>query len=368
MDRRGTSRLLALALALWGWSPTTADAAPPWAKLLTFHRVEADPDQTYPVTEDNGPWMIVACSFSGDGAEEQAQDLVYELRKRYKLPAYTAREKFEFGTTQARGIYGTPLRMKHRHESIEEVAVLVGNYPAIDDPEAQKILQRLKNTHPRSLDKDRREKTNQSLAGWRWLFQEKILASGSKHKKMGPMGRAFITTNPLLPKDYFTTPGDEPLVVEMNEHVTHSLLDCPGKYTVQVATFRGKSFVKPREIEAVENGRPMESRLVEAARKAHRLTEALRDKGWEAYEFHDRHASLVTVGSFNSVGTPRADGRIEIDPRIHAIMQTFGAQQSPGLPNGVTPLKSVIGIPLDAQPIPVKVPKRSIGHEMAARR
>ena len=56
---------------------------------MTPNRVEADPDRPYPVKEENGPWMIMACSFSGDGAEKQAKDLALELRKRYKLEAYT---------------------------------------------------------------------------------------------------------------------------------------------------------------------------------------------------------------------------------------------------------------------------------------
>ena len=40
--------------------------------------------------------MIMATTFSGEGAEEQAQELVYELRKEYKLPAYSYQKKFEF--------------------------------------------------------------------------------------------------------------------------------------------------------------------------------------------------------------------------------------------------------------------------------
>jgi hypothetical protein len=85
-------------------------------------------------------------------------------------------------------------------------------------------------------------------------------------------------------------------------------------------------------------------------------------KGYEAYEFHDRYASIVTVGSFNSVGTPRPDGKTEINPEIYKIMKTFGAESVtlPGQTTAVTPLKTLVGIPFDIQPIPVQVPKRSI--------
>ncbi len=98
------------------------------------------------------------------------------------------------------------------------------------------------------------------------------------------------------------------------------------------------------------------------------MTVALRIKGYEAYEFHDRFASIVTVGSFNSVGTPRRDGKIEINPMIHQLMQVFAAQPRPN-GDGETELRrcAVVGILCDIQPIPVEVPKRSISRELAQR-
>jgi len=204
--------------------------------------------------------------------------------------------------------------------------------------------------------------TNRSLAGLRWL-QKQMLARGNEKKKKGPMGHAFITTNPLLPKEYFIPKGIDDFVLKMNKGVTHSLLDCPGKYTVQVAHFTGRVTLNQREIEDVSKGAKVkESRLAEAAEKAHKLTEALRMKGWKAYEFHDRYASIVTVGSFNSVGTPRPDGVTEINPKVHAIIETFKAQQAstPGKLAGAFVPKVVVGIPCDIQPKPVHVPKRSI--------
>jgi len=78
------------------------------------------------------------------------------------------------------------------------------------------------------------------------------------------------------------------------------------------------------------------------ARKAHELTLALRQKGYEAYEFHDRGASIVTVGSFDSLGTRRPDGKIELDPRIVQIINTFAAEPAPpvpGVPRSVTSLR-----------------------------
>ena len=369
MIRKGTFRLLFVVLAFTGPWHSVARAAPPWANLLTFDRVEADPNKQYRLAKENGPWMILACPFSGERAREQAEELVHELRRDYKLEAYVHAKRFEFGDTRGRGIdrFGAPLRMRHRRDSIHEVAVMVGNYARVDDPRAQKALQTIKYAHPKCLEIGEDRPTHQSLAGWRMTQRRVQEFFGSAEKEKGSMGHAFITTNPLLPDDYYNPQGIDPLVVKMNKHVKHSLLECPGEYTVQVATFKGTVIIDQRKIQEVERGKKVSDALADAALKAHQLTEALRLKGWDAYEFHDRHASIVTVGSFNSVGTPRADARIEINPRIHSIMQTFGAQPVPGAPTGATSFKSLVGIPFDVQPIPVQVPRRSISREMARR-
>jgi hypothetical protein len=373
MHRGWTMGGIALWAALTGWA-TVAGASPPWSRMIAFRSVEADPQKQYVLGEQHGPWMILACSFSGEGARQQADELALELRKRYKLEAYTYKLRFDFGEQRGRGVdrFGAPLRMRRLNgvDGIEEIAVLVGNYPTVDDPQAQRDLQTLKYAQPECLDVSAGERTNQSLAGLRSALRRLHEDIGSDKKKRGPMGHAFVTTNPLLPQDRLQPGVVDELVLEMNRDAQYSLLDCPGRYTVQVATFKGNMVIKHSEIEAIERGGRMQSRLAEAAMNAHKLTEALRLKGWEAYEFHDRYASIVTVGSFNSVGSPRADGRIEINPRIHVIMQTFGAEpvDLPGQATGAWTLKSFVGLPFDIQPIPVEVPRRSIGAALGGAR
>jgi len=338
-------------------------AGGPWDKLLTASRVEADPQKSYTLTEQNGPWMIMACSFSGERAHEQAKELVLELRKRYKVPAYEYEKKFDVAKdVQGRGVdeFGRPKKMKLQHGDgqIDEVAVLVGDYSAVDDPEAQETLRKLKFCQPDCLAPKEGRETSRSLAGFRWL-QTAVLASDNPKKKKGPMGHAFVTTNPMLPPDFYVPKGLDPLVIKANEGVEHSLLDCPGKYTVQVAHFAGRVVVDQREIEAIEKGKDMDSQLAKAAYMAHKLTEALRMKGYEAYEFHDRYASVVTVGSFNSVGQKGSSGVTEMDPRVKAIIDQFKSEPNESVPGAVT-AKTLVGIPFDPQPIPVYVPKRSV--------
>ena len=252
-----------------------------------------------------------------------------------------------------------------RDDLVVEIAVLVGDYERVDDATGQKTLKKIKFMKPDALVKV--EKTSQTMAAIH-AIQRAAIPRDEKLPEKGPMGGAFMTTNPLLPRDYFVPKGLDKFVVDMNKGVKHSLLDCKGQYTVKVATFTGQNVLLTRKvIDQMDNGANLKSRLVDAAEKAHKMTEALRAKGVEAYEFHDRSSSIVTIGSFDSVGTPQPNGQIELNPQIHAIMQKYGADRSitPGETPQVGKPKTEAGIPFDVQPLPVEVPRRSIGADYA---
>ncbi len=349
-------------------------AEPLWSRLLLGHRVEADPAKDYVLTEDHGPWLIMAATFSGDGAPAQAKQLVLELRRRYKVQAYVHEQSFDLtdGTLRQRvDRHGDPIRMRYRKgEKIREIAVLVGHFDNVESADAQRVLKKIKTMRPDALSSTPVEETSQSLARFRAL-QVAMLPKGHEARKKGPMRKAFLTRNPLLPREFFVPKGPDKLVLKMNKGVKHSLFSCEGKYTVKVATFTGTVVLDQKKVEKYENGGEFPSRLAEAADKAHRLTLALRHKGYEAYEFHDRYASIVTVGSFNSVGLPRTDGKIEINPKIHAIMQTFGAKPVKPVagvgPRAFQP-KTLQGIAFDLQPQIVHVPKPSLSNSLRSSR
>jgi hypothetical protein len=357
-------------------------AAPPWANLSPFKaKVDADPDQDYELTESHGPWMVMCSSFTGGvEAEEQAHNLVLELRQKYRLPAFVYRKHFDMGGPEiglGKNKYGGPKIMRHNNAyKRDEIAVLVGNFQSVDSPEIERALQNIKTMQPDALNP---QKTGQqSLRVWdtlRGKFNETYAKLGKKEK--GPMGMAFVTRNPLLPEEYFAPKGLDPFVVELNQGVKYSLLKCPGKYTVKVASFRGVESMKPKEFEqlagkAYKTGKKDYegmSKLDIAADKAHRLTNALREKGVEAYEFHDRTESMVCIGSFDSVGEPRDDGKIEINPAIHRLMETYGPEKKfiPGQGHANYQPRFMLDIPFDAQPLPVVVPKQSIASDYIQR-
>lgn len=383
--------LLATSLAL--------HAAPPlWEQLAPRKSVAADPHKEYKLSEGNGPWLVMATSFTGEEGKAQAHQLVHELRSKYHLPAFYYGMEFQLDDLNpGRGIdeYGGPIKRRYNRSEVEEHAVLVGEFPAIDDPEAQKVLQQIKAVTPDTLNVDEGEDTAQSMAMVREI-QNQVREKVNPKQKRGPMGHAFLTRNPMLPREYFVPQGVDTEVAKWNEGVEHSLLKCPGKYSIRVATFRGR--VTFESYEAKQDQKPKKSKkkmdpLEEAAYNAHEMTIALRAKGWEAYEFHDRQESYVTVGSFDN-GSQMADGRIELaDREAQIIAATFGAAtpnnvfERPAAQDkqleelqkqrfnnlfaqrgeafsGLNP-KRFIGLPFDIIPEPVNVPRKSISSAYA---
>jgi hypothetical protein len=315
----------------------------------------------------------MATSFAGDGAYDEAHRLVIELRKRYRLKAFTYARHFDFTTRGMRGAgidrTGRPKSMKYANEKeFDEVAVLVGEFHGVDDPRLQKTLDKIKYAQPECLDLSRKTHTTQRFAGLRELYRQ--VTTDRERKVMGPMRRAFATPNPILPSEYFAPKGLDKVVANMNRNVEYSLLDCPGKYSVRVATFGGNVVLDQKKIRQIqEQGADFESKLEEAAWKAHHLVELLRQQGVEAYEFHDRHESIVTVGSFDTLGTPGLDGSVQLQPDIQRVMHAFKAQSVRGRVRGMEQVnlqpKVLDGIPFDVHPMPIEVPRRSIATDYA---
>ncbi len=359
-------------LCAWGFLQSVdavLHAAPPLRGIFASRRVAADPNADYRLTEKNGPWMILAGSFAGDGAEHEAKALVLELRSRYRLPAYLHKKNYDY-TKTVKGLglnkYGDPKTMIYRQKNaFDEIAVLVGDYPSLRDPAVDQTLKRVKYAQFNCLQPSSENPTTLRFADLR-AFRKRISGDAAQKNK-GPLGQAFVTRNPLLPDEFFAPRGVSKFVESMNADVPHSLLTCPGKFSVRVATFRGNVVIDQKKVKQIEESGQMESRLVQAAERAHTLTQLLRQRGVEAYLFHDVYESIVTVGSFESVGTPRQDGRIEINPTVLRIIQSYSPQQRQlGGQVGLVP-RYLRGIPFDVQPMPVAVPKRSVAADYVAR-
>ena len=377
MPIRRFSGILTLSLILLNLTAVGMDAQ---LKGLFRPAVNAQRNRTYTLTKQQGPWLIACASFTGKDAARQANDLVYELRKKYKLEAFVYKKEFDFRknikgigfspTETVRGKDGKlkakPIKMKAlRGSQFEEIAVVVGDFPSLTDRKTQKALEKIKYLRPRTLEVSATMKSNQSYGKMREDLRK--INKDRNIRAMGPMRQAMVIPNPLLPETYFQRQSVDSTILKLNDGLEFGLLRNSKPYTVRVATFRGHSdFGSAQKIDAQRKSQKKKkvSKLAIAAAKAHRLTSELRKRGVEAYEFHDRFESYVCVGGYDWVKKRRRDGRDEMNPQIARIIDSYKAtKQDFGHLRGAIQPKSLpnirhLGIVFDVQPRPVAVPRR----------
>lgn len=358
--------LLSLALATAVLATATADTP---SLLRMFGRapsVEADESKSYQLSEEDGPWMILASNFVGEGSRARAERLAFEIRKQLALPAFIYQEKFDFtGNLNSNPRSSTRVRYANRYR-YDAYAVLVGEYDSTEHPGIEGDLKRIrKATLP--IFKDPGElaaETNRSNPVTTVKSFANRLLNAATEKPAGPMSQAFVTRNPMLPEEYFAAPEVDSFVSQLNEDLDYSLLKCKGKYTVVVKTFQGTEVIVDGKSE--KKFQPSGERLDKFAAQAQRMTAKLRAQGVEAYQFHDRFRSLVTVGSFESLGRELPDGRFEYASDIRAVMKKYSAfnvrpELKSQVPAGVQGIASnnVAMIPFDVKPTPIAIPKSS---------
>lgn len=339
----------------------------------------------HPLAQRDGPWLVLATTFQGETARDDARQLAQELRARHRMEAYTHEKSFDY-TGEEKGIGfnpdGSEKKMRYANAGkVIEVAVLVGDFTSSEDPRGQKALEQIKTLRPESLGGGSAKAK---------LVSDFLQANGDFAAQAGskpPMHAAMLIPNPLMPEGYFAQQQVDNFVLSMNADVKHSLLDCPGRYTVRVATFTGSGtfatgtsgtptpasggFVSGNKFVSAlmgkgwtdtksKNDGEMESRLVEAAAEANKLTEALRKAGWQAWEFHDRDSSIVCVGCFEQLAVPGEGGRPVPHPEIARIVAGLGPDQEAMARGQVMP-RAFGGIMLDMQPKAIDVPRRPTG-------
>jgi len=288
-------------------------------KVTSAKRIDAVHGKEYRLSKRHGPWMIMVATFKdlppemrtkGMSPAEAADELVYELRKK-GIPAYTyGRQEINetIDTTDRLG------RKQRRHFTAQQqgIAVLAGNYRDPDDRTAQKTLTYVKKFHPRFLSGV--EKSSR--------FVRKLKNGGLYRKtpgRKGPLGGAFLTINPMLSPEEAHVKKQGPLLIKLNSGMEYSLLENQEKYTLRVASFHGKSatHVPNTKFGNVEQNFKVTSALDDAAFEAWELVKYLRTRNVEAYVFHDRYSSIVTVGAFNS----------SRDPRISEMARSYAAKK-----------------------------------------
>ncbi|HAV31008.1 MAG TPA: hypothetical protein DCX79_03285, partial [Planctomycetaceae bacterium] len=116
-------------------------------------------------------------------------------------------------------------------------------------------------------------------------------------------------------------------VVDLNADQKFSLLQNKGRFSLVIATFHGGSVM---QVSGSDSARALSffdrnfgKSLDECAVRAMELTEALRaarkhgyEEDFEAWVFHEKYKSLVSIGSFTS----------RDDPRIRPLMARFAGK------------------------------------------
>jgi hypothetical protein len=262
-----------------------------------------EPIEPYLLTRDSGPFMVMAHTFRGPDAARYALALVLELRKEQNLPAWIFYQKVQPMRSLVRNVPPTAesyqraadLSMPEKVRIYDEAAVLVGNCKTLK--ESQELLNRVKKIHPKCVDG--------MPSIWPWRAGEGL-------------SRAMRCTNPYVPAQYLYPSKTDPLITQMNAG-PHSVFHCPGRYTLQVAEFTGRSSLEATEsnkFRAKESSSLervlQQSPLAHAADDAEKLADSLlkvdeiQRTGYRPYVYHDRHSSKVTIGAFNSPNDPAA--------------------------------------------------------------
>ncbi|WP_435009511.1 hypothetical protein P12x_000765 [Tundrisphaera lichenicola] len=255
------------------------------------------PLEPYLMTKQNGPFMVLAYTFRGPDAPRQALALTLELREKYQLPAYILLPKKYPGKSNIRGVppqapafaMKDDLGLPELIRTLDEAAVMVGDEKTTKD--AFDLMHKIKKLHPVCIDG----------VPQMWHF-----------RKGQGLSRAITTTNPLVPAEQLFVHQPDVLLGKINDG-PHNIRYCPGRFTLQIAAFTGRSTFDPENDPRFKGVMAaMKSPLATAADDAERLADALsKDKdivktGFQPYVYHDRFSSRVTIGSFNSPNDPAA--------------------------------------------------------------
>lgn len=286
--------------------------------ITTAARIDATKGRRYELGKKHGPWMIMVASLSKPPAERQKKDglsaqdaadlLVYELRTR-GIPAYTFKLDSIKGELHTEDRQGRQARRLFRAQE-GGVCVLAGNYKSLTNKVAQNTLKWIKSYKPKL-----------------WNNRAYYLSTPGQR---GPLSGAFLTINPALSPEEVARKKRDPMLLRLNGSDEFSVLRNPGKYTLVVGTFAGRSQTGfGDDYDSVYKNFRVKGTLDDAANKAWKVSKLLRDglfqgqsqgRKFEAYVFHDRYKSMVTIGSFDSPN----------DPRIIQMSKLFGAKLHPG--------------------------------------
>jgi hypothetical protein len=276
-----------------------------------------EPIEPYLLTKADGPFMVLARVFRGVDAEKMALALTKELRQTYRLPAFILRTKDYPGKSLMRGtpptvpseVMAPDIKMPEKVRTFDEAAVLIGNAKTLADQE--KLWHQVRKIKPECLKK---------------MSSPFIWRDG--------LSKSYRTTNPYVPVQYLYPKTKDRLVVQMNSGL-RSIVNCPGRYSLQIAEFAGRSGFQMNTLPQPNSMFPnlRDSPLRTAHENAEKVAEKLAKDpefqrlGQPVYVVHDRTASRVFVGAFDAPKDPRAG---ELRERLMQMSYPLADKRTPG--------------------------------------
>lgn len=350
--------------------------------LLAQTPTTQEPTIKYPLTPREGPWLIHVASFRGDQSLEFAQRLADEVRTKHRLLSFVysmneedaKRDREQLKQYQMQFVGTDKVAESNERQKfktvriVKEYSVFVGNFP--DMEKAREQAETIKafpppasipsyglNLFNESNAVEKADPQSSDLAG---IFKLKTTSRSEDRKilnqKLGnPFRQAFVVRNPFLSKSTVppvvtqqkSVPMD-PTWPALNEKEKYSIFTNAKPWTLVVA-----KFAPPTDVQASATGSVVQSgvgvpgqnlgkNLEAAAETARQVADLLRDggKGYDAYVFHTRQYSLVTVGAFES----RYDPKME---QAWTILKDFAESQQSG------PFSLLLKMPL-----PMQIPGR----------
>lgn len=299
----------------------------------------------YHVTAKAGPWMVLAHSYKGRHAQYLADQLVGQLRGKYRLPAYTVNLELIKARWQGNNQEWVRLSQRgyqvKRTRQFEEWGIVIGGYK--DEKDAKKALAYLRaHVAPPKLKDPNGRPAYDLITEW-----EEDLANGARLKKeriRNPYKNSFIIRNPTLPRAaQKAKQKHDPFWKQLNASEKYSLLKCSKKWTLAIKQFDGVAVMQEQSVAGsflekiglTDNSRKL---LNASALQAHELARFLRHYGMKAYVLHTRTNSIVTVGEFDKPNSAE----------MRRLQEQLGQLRFRG---------AQLPLNLFAQPLPMEVPQ-----------
>ena len=337
------------------------------ASVVLFAQAPVAPETTnkYPLTDREGPWLIHIGSFRGDQSLDYAHRLAEETRTKHHLLTFiysmneidAVKDREELRQYQMKMIGTDKVPGSEEHQKfktvrvVKEYSVFVGNYPDMEKARIESV--KVKEFEPPTSipsyginlfnESNPNARADSDAIPHSGMFKLKTARSEDRkilNQSVGnPYRQAFVVRNPILTKAAAVVSAHsqqpsttfDPAWRELNAKEKYSIFTCPKPWTIVVAHFAPPTLVQSSlndnvlqtgtTLPPAELGKALER----AAETARQMAELLRDggKGYDAYVFHTRQYSVVTVGAFDD----RYDPKME---QAWTILKNFSESQTTG--------------------------------------